>query len=241
MIDPIEFAVMDDKVVDWLIGARDDRREADDFRRARRHAPAEMGRACRDAGSAHAHERRSCRTEVRPGRGLISPDMAGICARYATAHRQHNFQGGDPQAPKSHSVWGDFLIGIPARIAAAEGRGRRRRAPSTYSFYRVYVPGEELLAHKDRAACEVSCTRLPRLRLPGQGLSVAHPHGLPARRPAAPAMRSSISAARSNTRGRRCSCRPAAGMPRPFCTTSRAMAPTRDQRFDGRQACSSRA
>ncbi len=90
---------------------------------------------------------------------LISPEMADICARYATAHRQHNFQGGDPQAPKSHSVWGDFLTesllaALQPKVEASAGV----RLSPTYSFYRVYVPGEELLPHKDRPACEVSCT-----------------------------------------------------------------------------------
>ena len=91
--------------------------------------------------------------------GIISPEMADICARYATAHRKHNFQGGDPQAPKSHSVWGDFLTEslletLQPKIEALAGA----KLLPTYSFYRVYVPGEELHAHRDRPSCEVSCT-----------------------------------------------------------------------------------
>jgi len=91
--------------------------------------------------------------------GIISPEMAGICAGYAAAHRRHNFQGGDPQAPRSHSVWGDFLTEslLEALQPKVEGLAGCRLLP-TYSFYRVYVPNEELLPHRDRAACEVSCT-----------------------------------------------------------------------------------
>jgi hypothetical protein len=91
--------------------------------------------------------------------GLISPEMAAICARYAVAHRQHAFQGGDPQAPRSHSVWGDYLTeslleSLQPKIEKIAGVDLL----PTYSFYRVYVPNEELLPHKDRPSCEVSCT-----------------------------------------------------------------------------------
>jgi hypothetical protein len=90
---------------------------------------------------------------------LIPAETAAICARYAVAHRTHHFQGGDPQSPKSHSVWGDFLTEslletLQPRIEALAGV----TLLPTYSFYRVYVPGEELVAHRDRASCEVSCT-----------------------------------------------------------------------------------
>jgi hypothetical protein len=91
--------------------------------------------------------------------GLLSPEMAAICARYATAQRRHAFQGGDPQAPHSHSVWGDFLTeslleSLQPKIEALAGL----TLLPTYSFYRVYVPNEQLLPHKDRPSCEVSCT-----------------------------------------------------------------------------------
>jgi hypothetical protein len=90
---------------------------------------------------------------------LVSPAMAEVCARYARAHRVHNFQGGDPQAPKSHSVWGDFLMeslleSLQPTIESAVGL----TLLPTYAFYRVYVPNEILHPHKDRRACEVSCT-----------------------------------------------------------------------------------
>ena len=90
---------------------------------------------------------------------LIPAEMAAVCARYAVAQRTHHFQGGDPQSPKSHSVWGDFLTEslletLQPKIEALAGA----KLLPTYSFYRVYVPGEELHAHRDRPSCEVSCT-----------------------------------------------------------------------------------
>jgi hypothetical protein len=85
--------------------------------------------------------------------------MAEVCTRYARAQRVHNFQGGDPQAPRSHSVWGDFLMeslleSLQPKIESAVGL----TLLPTYAFYRVYVPNEVLHPHKDRRACEVSCT-----------------------------------------------------------------------------------
>ena len=73
--------------------------------------------------------------------GIISPELAAVCAKYAKANEEFRFTGGDPQAPDSHSVYGDFLTEslLESLTEVVEEETGLSLWPS-HSFYRVYRP-----------------------------------------------------------------------------------------------------
>ena len=65
----------------------------------------------------------------------------------------------DPQCPKSHAIHGSvtfdkLLEDLLPHFEKASGK----RLYPTYSYARLYEPGEELKIHSDRPACEISAT-----------------------------------------------------------------------------------
>jgi len=65
----------------------------------------------------------------------------------------------DPQCPKSHAIHGNntfdkLLEDLLPHFEKASGK----RLYPTYSYARLYEPGEELKIHSDRPACEISAT-----------------------------------------------------------------------------------
>ena len=65
----------------------------------------------------------------------------------------------DPQCPKSHAIHGfttfdKLLEDLLPHFEKASGK----RLYPTYSYARLYEPGEELKIHSDRPACEISAT-----------------------------------------------------------------------------------
>lgn len=65
----------------------------------------------------------------------------------------------DPQSPLSESVHGaiafdKLLVDLLPHFEAASGR----KLYPTYSYARLYAPGDELLVHTDRESCEISAT-----------------------------------------------------------------------------------
>jgi hypothetical protein len=70
-----------------------------------------------------------------------------------------NTVSGDPQAPNSSSVYNyiSFLELLCEKTPVVSGIIGETVLP-TYSYARVYRPGDELVRHRDRAACEISLT-----------------------------------------------------------------------------------
>jgi len=65
----------------------------------------------------------------------------------------------DPQCPKSHAIHGNptfdkLLEDLLPHFEKASGK----RLYPTYSYARLYEPGEELKIHSDRPSCEISAT-----------------------------------------------------------------------------------
>ena len=65
----------------------------------------------------------------------------------------------DPQCPKSKSIYGvpefeKLLVDLLPVFEMASGKSLY----PTYSYARLYAPGEELLIHTDRPSCEISAT-----------------------------------------------------------------------------------
>lgn len=65
----------------------------------------------------------------------------------------------DDQCPKSDAIYGDPVFdGLLADLAEPLGRKIGRTLAPTYTYARIYRPGEELKRHKDRPSCEISAT-----------------------------------------------------------------------------------
>jgi hypothetical protein len=72
--------------------------------------------------------------------------------------KKFNIQG-DPQAPDSHSIYGflpfvKLLVKKISRVSELLGED----VLPTYTYARIYKNGSVLERHRDRPACEISCT-----------------------------------------------------------------------------------
>ena len=65
----------------------------------------------------------------------------------------------DDQCPLSDAVYGDPIFdNLLQNLAEPLGRAVGKRLLPTYSYARIYRPGDVLKKHKDRPACEISTT-----------------------------------------------------------------------------------
>ena len=93
---------------------------------------------------------------------LLSDDLCKIFTQYALFDMLGNFtieRSSDPQIPDTHSIYGDYfteslLLHLKPTMEKITGM---TLVPS-YSYYRVYKPGDILKKHVDREPCEISVT-----------------------------------------------------------------------------------
>ena len=65
----------------------------------------------------------------------------------------------DSQCPLSDAVYGDIVFdNLLQKFAKPIGDSVGRNLLPTYTYARIYRPGEILKRHKDRPACEISAT-----------------------------------------------------------------------------------
>src|SRR5690349_13914957 len=88
--------------------------------------------------------------------GEVSPDVCQISANYALLKQKVAFrpEGPKAQVPGTHSVYADTLMetlleSLHSRVEQLSGL----ELFPTYSYYRVYGPGDELHRHRDRPSC----------------------------------------------------------------------------------------
>lgn len=92
-------------------------------------------------------------------RGAVSKELVDLATQYALFDEMQDFKPDTGQVIGAHSKYADplmesLLIQLQHVIEANTGK----KVSPTYSFYRVYRPGDELHHHKDRASCEISIT-----------------------------------------------------------------------------------
>jgi hypothetical protein len=96
-------------------------------------------------------------------KNAVNKDLADFITQYALFDEMQDFKSeemqGYTQVPKAHSKYGDpametLLLTLQPIIEQNTGL----KVYPTYSFYRVYRPGDELLPHIDRPSCEISIT-----------------------------------------------------------------------------------
>jgi hypothetical protein len=98
-------------------------------------------------------------------RGILPKELCKITEQYCLFEMLNNFQHektgltGVVMVPGTHSVYGDslmetLLLYTKPKIENLTGLS----LIPTYTYYRVYKPGDALNDHKDRPACEISST-----------------------------------------------------------------------------------
>lgn len=91
-------------------------------------------------------------------RNAVSKELVDFITQYALFDEMQDFTP-DTQVPNAHIKYADpvmetLLLKLQPIIEEATGIS----VYPTYSFYRIYSSGDELVPHKDRPSCEVSIT-----------------------------------------------------------------------------------
>ncbi len=91
-------------------------------------------------------------------RNAVSKELVDFITQYALFDEMQDFTP-DEQVPGAHVKYADpametLLLHLHPIIEKATGV----TVHPTYSFYRIYKPGDELVPHKDRPSCELSIT-----------------------------------------------------------------------------------
>jgi|MEHZ01.5.fsa_nt_MEHZ011529841.1_1 hypothetical protein len=92
-------------------------------------------------------------------RELLSKETCKIAEQYCLFKMLNESETEDHQVPGTHAVYADslmetLLLHTKPKIEELTGLSLM----PTYSYYRVYKPGDVLPDHKDRSACEISAT-----------------------------------------------------------------------------------
>ena len=90
---------------------------------------------------------------------VISRQEASELTNHMFALRDSGKMQKDEQCPLSDSVYGDpILDGLLERLAPSLSAQLGIELLPTYTYARIYAPGETLVRHKDRPSCEISGT-----------------------------------------------------------------------------------
>ena len=95
-------------------------------------------------------------------RGLLSEKICKIAEQYCLFQLLNNFKpekGEFSQVPGTHSVHADSLMeSLLLSVKPDIEKVLNLKLIPTYSYYRVYKPGDVLKDHTDRESCEISAT-----------------------------------------------------------------------------------
>jgi hypothetical protein len=92
-------------------------------------------------------------------KNAVSPELRDFITQYALFDEMQDFLPDEGQVIGAHSKYGDpamesMLLNLHSLMEENTGL----KLFPTYSFYRVYRNGDELVKHRDRPSCEISCT-----------------------------------------------------------------------------------
>jgi hypothetical protein len=94
----------------------------------------------------------------------ISAEIARLGAQYAIFDALQDYKdegtfANNAQVPNSHSKYADpFMESLELLLLPKVEESTGLSLYPTYSYYRLYKPGDDLLPHTDRPACEISLT-----------------------------------------------------------------------------------
>lgn len=92
-------------------------------------------------------------------KNVLNNDILNLYSQYALFDEQQDFAPDQHQVIGAHAKYGDpamesMLLFLQKTVEENTGLDLY----PTYSFYRVYRSGDELVEHKDRPSCEISTT-----------------------------------------------------------------------------------
>jgi len=90
-------------------------------------------------------------------KSLLDPKTARFLNEFAVGYAASGTAMSDSQVPGTPAIYGAPVMEKVLRslVPAVEKASGRELYP-TYSYFRVYRPGDSLARHKDRPACEIS-------------------------------------------------------------------------------------
>ena len=92
-------------------------------------------------------------------KSAIDADLRDFVTQYALFDEMRNFEADEQQVVGAHAKYADpAMETLLLKLLPLMEKHTGLELLPTYSFYRVYRPGDELVAHKDRPSCEISCT-----------------------------------------------------------------------------------
>jgi hypothetical protein len=91
---------------------------------------------------------------------LLKQPLLGQFYRYVYKSVElHRLRGGDDQVAGTPCAYGDFIMdGLLSSSQPEIELATGLSLFPTYSYFRVYNPGDELPRHSDRSSCEISAT-----------------------------------------------------------------------------------
>lgn len=92
-------------------------------------------------------------------KSAISKELADHVTQYALFDEMQDFTPDGSQVPSAHSKYADpAMESILLSLHSLMEENTGLKLYPTYSFYRVYRPGDVLVPHTDRESCEISAT-----------------------------------------------------------------------------------
>jgi hypothetical protein len=92
-------------------------------------------------------------------RGALSKEVTDLATQYTLFDEMQDFAADVSQVLGAHAKYADPLVeSLLAQLQNLVESNTGVEVYPTYSFYRVYRPGQELVPHKDRKECEISVT-----------------------------------------------------------------------------------
>lgn len=89
----------------------------------------------------------------------LNKELCDFITQYSLFDEMQDYSPDGFQVPTAHSKYGDpAMETVLTLLHQTMEESTGLQLYPTYSFYRVYRNGDDLKIHKDRPACEISCT-----------------------------------------------------------------------------------
>lgn len=92
-------------------------------------------------------------------KGAVDKELVDFITQYALFDEMQDFTPDTAQVVGAHAKYADPVMEtLLLKLHQTIEKNTGIKVHPTYSFYRVYRPGDELVPHKDRPSCEISIT-----------------------------------------------------------------------------------
>tara|TARA_B110000503_G_C7169319_1_gene423528 strand:+ start:2231 stop:2854 length:624 start_codon:yes stop_codon:yes gene_type:complete len=92
-------------------------------------------------------------------KSAVSEELVKFITQYALFDEMQDFTPDTSQVVGAHAKYADpAMESMLLQLHTLMENNTGISLCPTYSFYRVYRPGDELVNHRDRPSCEISCT-----------------------------------------------------------------------------------